>query len=1067
MLIALLCATLAPMSVGAAGARAPVAPAMGSWIVTLRPDVASNTHAAQLAEGAGGSSGLIFEHALNGFAFKGSAQAAAALARNPIVRSVVPDGTTHIASDDIPSGIGRIAANHPSRPDAYDAGFRGLGARIAILDTGIDLTHPDLVASLDVGLGKNCMTSPPGTSPPQDGHGHGTHVAGIAAAPVNNVGVVGVAPQARIVPFKVLDDTGYGEWSNLICAIDILTGYATDADPSNDVDVANMSLGDVGGIGSCDDGFVREAICTSVTAGVTYVAAAGNSTVDTSTFIPAAMPEVIAVSAITDLDGEPGGLAGCVVPWFNIYCDDTLAEFSNFGPDVDITAPGYEIYSDWTGGGYSTASGTSMASPHVAGVAALVRAVNPNLSPADVVELMQETGECANGAFADADGTGTCAGKGQWGNDPDGYGEPLANALRAASGAGSWQPKPSITITSPASGSTVSGSVTVTASATSPLGVASVAFALNGSPASTDTDGSNGWAFTWHTTPLDGGLWTIRATATDTAGQSRSAYASVSVSPGLQGDWVGNYGVDGYVIAAWNGTTDLAALPAGVTYTLEQGSRVNWQTTAEVRALESPTQAERRATAWYDPNNQSVGPNQVRVRLNFSAAYSGTIHLYALDWSTTARRETISLDDGSGPRSVNLTTSYDNGAWLHFVVNVPAGGSVLIKADWTAGINALLSGIFLGGSGSQATVPGQPTGLVAAPGNGQVALTWTAPSSDGGSAITGYIATASPGGASCTTASLGCTIGGLTNGTTYSLTVVASNAVGAGSSSSPVSSTPATTPGAPTNLVATRGNGQVALTWTAPASNGGSAITSYTATASPGGAVCTTAGLGCTVSGLINGTTYSFTVVATNGVGPGPASSPVSATPATVPGAPTGLAATPGNGQVTLTWSAPASNGGSPITTYTATASPGGATCTTASLGCTVSSLTNGTTYSFTVRATNSVGPGPASSPITATPVAPANVPGAPTGLKASALRAGGIQLAWTAPASNGGSAITGYRVYRSTSSGAEVFLIAVGVVTSYVDSTAVGGVRYYYKVAAVNVTGVGPPSAEASARAR
>ena len=119
----------------------------------------------------------------------------------------------------------------------------------------------------------------------------------VAARGDNGIGVVGVAPGATVVPFKVLNDSGSGEWSNLICAVDYLTGLMTDSDPSNDIPIANMSLGDVGSIGTCTDGGIRQAICASVAAGVTYVAAAGNSTVDTSTFIPAAFPEVIAVSA--------------------------------------------------------------------------------------------------------------------------------------------------------------------------------------------------------------------------------------------------------------------------------------------------------------------------------------------------------------------------------------------------------------------------------------------------------------------------------------------------------------------------------------------------------------------------------------------------------------------------------------------------------------------------------------------------------------------------------------------------------------------------------------------------
>ena len=236
------------------------------------------------------------------------------------------------------------------------------------------------------------------------------------------------------MPIKVLDDTGQGEWSNLICAVDYLTGLMTDSDPTNNVRVANMSLGDVGTIGTCTDGGIREAICHSVAAGVVYIAAAGNSTVDASGFIPAAFPEVIAVSALTDLDGEPGAHGGCWLFFF--FCDDTLAEFSNFGATIAVTAPGTQITSDWTGGGYATEMGTSMASPHVAGVAALMLAAKPTMTPADVRSLLISSGECPNGALADADGSGDCTGKGQWPNDPDGIAEPLVNALNAVGAGG-------------------------------------------------------------------------------------------------------------------------------------------------------------------------------------------------------------------------------------------------------------------------------------------------------------------------------------------------------------------------------------------------------------------------------------------------------------------------------------------------------------------------------------------------------------------------------------------------------------------------------------------------------
>jgi peptidoglycan/xylan/chitin deacetylase (PgdA/CDA1 family) len=194
----------------------------------------------------------------------------------------------------------------------------------------------------------------------------------------------------------------------------------------------------------------------------------------------------------------------------------------------------------------------------------------------------------------------------------------------------------------------------------------------------------------------------------------------------------------------------------------------------------------------------------------------------------------------------------------------------------------------------------------------------------------------------------------------------------------PVSPDPSpTVPGAPGTPSGVAGDASVAVSWTAPTSDGGSPITGYTVTASPGGATCSTSGaLSCTVTALTNGTAYTFTVRATNSIGTGPASAPSApVTPATVtgatvpgaPGTPTGVA---GDRRVSVSWTAPTSDGGSPITGYTVTASPGGATCSTSGpLSCTVTGLTNGTAYTFTVRATNSIGTGPASAP--SAPVTP------------------------------------------------------------------------------------------------
>uniref|UniRef100_UPI0018CC17A0 fibronectin type III domain-containing protein n=5 Tax=Microbacterium TaxID=33882 RepID=UPI0018CC17A0 len=270
------------------------------------------------------------------------------------------------------------------------------------------------------------------------------------------------------------------------------------------------------------------------------------------------------------------------------------------------------------------------------------------------------------------------------------------------------------------------------------------------------------------------------------------------------------------------------------------------------------------------------------------------------------------------------------------------------------------------------TVPTAPTAVSVVPGDGQAVVSWKAPTSNGGSAITGYTVTASPGGAKVTTtgATTG-TVTGLTNGTAYKFLVTATNAVGTSVPSAvseavtPVAAPKA--PGAPTAVTAVAGNGQATVSWKAPASNGGSAITGYTVTASPGGAkVTTTSATTGTVTGLTNGTAYTFTVTAKNAIGTSVASAASAAvtptTAPTAPVAPTAVSAVAGNAQATVSWTASVSNGGSAITGYTVTAQPGGKTATTTgATTATVTGLANGTAYTFTVKATNAVGSSAAS----------------------------------------------------------------------------------------------------------
>ena len=264
-----------------------------------------------------------------------------------------------------------------------------------------------------------------------------------------------------------------------------------------------------------------------------------------------------------------------------------------------------------------------------------------------------------------------------------------------------------------------------------------------------------------------------------------------------------------------------------------------------------------------------------------------------------------------------------------------------------------------------ATVPGAPTIGTATAGNAQAAVAFTAPASNGGSAITGYTVTSSTGGFTGTGTTSPITVTGLTNGTAYTFTVKATNAIGTSAASSASNSvTPVTVPGAPTIGTATAGDAQATVTFTAPVSNGGSAITGYTVTSSPGGLTATGTASPITVSGLTNGTAYTFTVTATNARGSSVASSASnSVTPVTVPGAPAIGTATSGNAQATVTFTAPVSNGGSAITGYTVTSSAGGLTATGTASPITVTGLTNGTAYTFTVKASNAVGTGTASAP--------------------------------------------------------------------------------------------------------
>lgn len=259
----------------------------------------------------------------------------------------------------IPTGVKRIGA--------YPTGNTGANVIVALVDTGIDLTHPDLAANI-VG-NYNAINS---LKTGKDDNGHGSHVAGTVAALDNEIGVLGVAPNAKLLAIKVLDASGSGYLSDVAEGI----GEAV----SRGAQVINMSLG-YATKPAVDP--VESAVNAAALEGVILVCAAGNSGPASNTVnYPAKYPNCIAVAAWTDTDGTSADVSDS---------DESLASFSSRGPEVFIAAPGVSILSTWKGGGTKTISGTSMASPHVAG--AVARLLAAGTTPADVKAALSITAE--------------------------------------------------------------------------------------------------------------------------------------------------------------------------------------------------------------------------------------------------------------------------------------------------------------------------------------------------------------------------------------------------------------------------------------------------------------------------------------------------------------------------------------------------------------------------------------------------------------------------------------------------------------------------------------------------
>jgi subtilisin family serine protease len=453
------------------------------YIVTFRDDlkeVANRGSAAigrEIAAQHGGQVLYVYEHALKGFAVRMPAARVEALQRDPRVLRVEENGYVQAVATQTGAtwGIDRTDQRALPLNSTYNYNADGTGAHVYIVDTGVKLTHGEFTGRM--GNGFDAVTTGGNAN---DCNGHGTHVAGTTAGTV-----YGIAKKATVHAVRVLDCNGSGTNAGVIAGVDwVKNNHIKPA-------VANMSLG--GGASQALDDSVNNAVA----AGVVFAVAAGNDNANACNYSPARAANALTVGSTTN--------------------GDARSSFSNFGTCLDIFAPGSSITSAWhtSDTATNTISGTSMASPHVAGVAALYVAANPSATPAQVESALE-----SNATSGVLTGINT--------------GSPnlLLYSAFIGGGGGGDTTAPTTSITAPTGGSTVSGSaVTVSASASDNVGVTKVDFYVGTTLIGSDT--TSPYSISWDTTTYTNASYTLTSKAFDAAGNvGTSGAVSVTVSNG-------------------------------------------------------------------------------------------------------------------------------------------------------------------------------------------------------------------------------------------------------------------------------------------------------------------------------------------------------------------------------------------------------------------------------------------------------------------------------------------------------------------------------------------------------